>query len=179
MPKKIALLTVTICFLLTGTALAGPPGHDREMGMPLLRWWKMPAMAKQLSITPGESEKLDALYTATKKALIDQKAAIEKKMLSLEMLLSGETFDKKACLNAFEEVQALRTQLATERFQFVLNSREILGNDRFQQLMKIHDKKQGHYCPRDRGAGHKADGPPRTGPYGNKRGCPVTSPNAE
>ncbi len=177
MTNKIAILTATICFLIFGTALARPGHHDKGMGMPLLRWWKIPALAEKLAITPAESKKLDSLYTETKKALIDQKAAIEKKMLSLEMLLSADTFNKKDCLQIFEEIQSLRTRLATDRFQFVLNSRDILGNERFQQLMKIHDKKQGHYCPRVPDG--KADRSSGAHSYGKGKGCPRAHSAAE
>ncbi len=175
--KKSIVLTAVITLLFSATALANPGhgrngerGPDLDMQVPLIRWWKMPKAAKDLQITPDESKKLDSLYTASKNALIEIKADMEKKMLALEMQVSADDLDQKACLKVFEEVQAIRTRMAVERFQFVLETRSILGNDRFRSLMKVHEQKRGQTFRRkgpqmDDGRGNpKLRGRPGKGP---------------
>lgn len=164
------LLFSTIALAIPGHGRDGDRGPDMDMQVPLIRWWKMPKVATDLQITPDESKKLDSIYAATKNALIEIKADMEKKMLTLEMQISSDDLNPKACLKVFEEVQAIRTSMAIERFQFMLETREVLGNDRFQSLMKVHEQKRGQACfQKSPNRGNVKGHPP-------VRGCPGQRP---
>ena len=121
-------------------------GHgDKQMQVPLHRWWKFPRASEQLNITPEETNKLDALYQKTKEQLIDSGALLQKTMLKLEMQFDSDTFDRNNCLKSFKEAQAARTKLAMDKFEFALKIRELLGKERFEELLNTFKQFRRHY----------------------------------
>lgn len=115
----------------------GVRGHgSKHMQIPLHRWWKLPVALQGLSITPEESKKLDDLYQKVKEKLIDSKASLQKSMLKLEMQFDSDNFDHDQCLKIFKEAQETRTELALDKFGFTLQTRKILGKERFDKLFR-------------------------------------------
>jgi len=141
MKKTVLIFTMALLIgTLSTTAMAfqGKGGLENSgkgsMQVPIHRWWKFPKAAEKLNITPEETEKLDALYQKSKEQLIDSEALLKKNMLKLEMQFDSDPFDSAKCLKNFNDAQTARTKLAMEKFKFALQSREILGKERFEQL---------------------------------------------
>jgi Spy/CpxP family protein refolding chaperone len=66
--------------------------QDHSM-MPKGRWWKVPEVARQLELTAEQQDRLDAIFSARSKELIDLKATMDKSAIDLRAGL--ETFDSK------------------------------------------------------------------------------------
>ena len=140
--KKLTLLALLVVFALPGISLARDhgfgwegPGHGKkDMGVPRGKWWKMPEVANKLALTEEEKEKLDTMYLGHRQQMIDLHGQVEKERLELEQLLDSSTFNATACMDRFKKVQEAQSNLATERFRFLVQAREMLGLDRFQQL---------------------------------------------
>lgn len=150
---------VTSLLSLSIAAPALAMGPDMPMGK-MGKWWHRPEVAQALSITDEEKKSLDDAYLNSARKLIDLKADTEKQMLELESLLAQEGSAPEALMKQFEQVQASRTQLASEHFRFLLESRKILGMERFTQLQDQfkqarHHHRKGTSTHEKRGSGER------------------------
>jgi Spy/CpxP family protein refolding chaperone len=140
--KKVTLMALLFMFALSGISMAknpgfgerGPgPGKER-MAIPGGKWWKMPQVADKLALTQEEKERLDTMYLQHRRQMIDLHSQVKKEQLDLEQLLDSSTFNATACMGRFKKLQEAHANLATERFKFLVQLRELLGLERFQQL---------------------------------------------
>ncbi len=140
--KKLTLLALLIMFALPGISMAGDhgfgwgkPGPGKEnMGVPHGKWWERPEVASKLALTQAEKDKLDTMYLQHQQQMIDLHSQVKKERLELEQLLDSSKFNATACMDRFSKVQEAQSNLATERFRFLVQVREMLGLERFQQL---------------------------------------------
>ena len=140
--KRAAFVLLAFIFILPAVSVAKPRGdceggaHQAKEGMrvPRGKWWKMPPMAERLNLTAEEKEELDRLFLEHRHRMIDLRSEIQKERLELEYLLDSTSFDSDASMARFMKVQNAQRDVAVERFRFLLDVREILGLDRFQQL---------------------------------------------
>ena len=140
--KKVTLLALLFMFALSGISMAKNPGfggrgsgpQKESMGVPGGKWWKTPQMADKLALTQEEKAKLDSMYLNHRHQMIDLRSQVQKERLELEQLLDSSTFNGEASMECFKKLQEARTSLATERFKFLVQVRELLGLERFQQL---------------------------------------------
>jgi hypothetical protein len=151
--KKI-LFIITMALLIgvtTSMGMAfqgkGSGSHsysNKQMQIPLHRWWKLSQASEQLNITPEETKKLDELYQKVKEKLIDSEALLQKHMLKLEMQFDSENFNQNKCLQIFKDAQTARTKLALGKFEFALKTRDILGKERFEKLLNTFKQFRRH-----------------------------------
>lgn len=168
--KKIFFIITMALFIGTaslGIAFqgreAGGQGYgNKQMEIPLHRWWKLSQASELLSITPDETKKLDDLYQKAKEKLIDSGALLQKNMLKLEMQFDSDDFDQNKCLQTFKEVQATRTKVALERFEFALKTKEILGKERFDKLLKTFKQFRHHGVKKEMQQSQKKIPAPKT-----------------
>lgn len=164
--KKATFLAVILMFALFGIATAEEPscgprshGHGTEHpGLPGGKWWTMPQTAEKLALTEDEKEDLDTLYLQHRRQMIDLDALVAKERLELEHLLESADFDRDACMERFKAVQNAHSNLATERFKFLVQVRELLGVERFQELkteIRQHRMRGKHSGQQRHGGGWK------------------------
>ena len=159
--KKVSLLALLFMFSFCGTSMAKDPCFGEggacpgkvNMGIPGGKWWKMPQVADKLVLILEEKEKLDTMYLQHRRQMIDLHSQVGKERLELEHLLDSSTFDAAACMGRFKKLQEAHTNLTTERFRFLVQVRELLGPERFQQLKA---KAWQHRMKRKHGRRHPA-----------------------
>ena len=170
--KKILILTIAAVFLTAGSGFSQKRGGGEKDGfkMPHGKWWKIPAVTEELKITDSEQKKLDKLYIDSRRKMIDLKATVEKEKLELEIILDGENFSKKSCMNQYKKLQTAKDKLAAERFYFIVEARDLFGQERFAKIarkrkafMKRGFNKSGGKCPVS--GAKQAD-------MSGKKGCP-------
>lgn len=140
--KKTILLVLIFVFGLASIGMAKSSGfaeggwsHGKEsIGMPSGKWWKRPKVAEKIGITEEEKEKLDNMYYKHRYQIIDLQSQVQKERLELEQLLDRKDFNAKASIDHFAKLQKAHNTRAAERFRFLVQVRELLGLDRFQQL---------------------------------------------
>lgn len=101
------------------------------------KWWRMPRVAEQLNLNESEKEQLNDLFIQSRRTLIDLKSTVEKERFELGILMDTKTLDENAVMEQFKKLERARTNLATERFHFLLEVRKILGSERFQTLKML------------------------------------------
>ena len=113
-----------------------------QQGMPGGKWWKMPAVVRQLDLSAQEVEQLDDAYRESRRVLIRLKADIQTEQLELEHLVESRDLDETRALAQYQKLDRARSALGVERFRFLLTVRKIVGQDRFSSLLRLREKRQ-------------------------------------
>jgi Spy/CpxP family protein refolding chaperone len=140
--KKTLIFTVLLLLTITGAGLAkGPgPGFDGDhTPIPPGKWWMMPEVSQKLSLTPEEQKQLNDAFYQHREKMIGLRSTLSKEHLELEKQLDSDAFDAAACKTQFASLTQARASMAAERFDFLVQVRQMLGLERFQQL-KWHFK---------------------------------------
>jgi len=101
------------------------------------KWWQRPEIAKQINLTDEEKTRLDNQFVESRRKMIDLKSNLEKEQFELENLLEAKDLDEKAVRKQRQRLEEARSALGAERFELILQTRKILGYERFQQV-KAH-----------------------------------------
>ena len=132
--KKVMFFTLIGLLAASGIGLARGPGDMGRLKMPHGKWWRMPEVAKKLALTSEEQQKFDDLFVQSRRRMIDLKSNVEKEQLELGMILDQQDFNESACMDRFKKFEDARTNLANERFRFLVEVRKLLGLDRYRKL---------------------------------------------
>ncbi len=117
-------------------------------GLPSDRWWYTQTLAKMLNLTETEIHDLDQLHLASHSKLNKLKSAVEDAEFDLDNLLGHKSLLDDDVQKQFERLEEARTNLANEQLRFTVRLREIIGDERLEQLsiayekLKINDHQQ-------------------------------------
>ena len=156
--------TFLISVVVLGILVISPAAHARfggkgsgfgkeGMGIPPGKWWKMPRVAEELSLTKEEKGKMDTMYLEHRRGMIDLRSEVARERLEIEQILDSNAFEAGACMDRFKKLQEAINKVATERFGFLVKVRELLGLERFQKLKEEFrqfrmKRKEGKRAPR-------------------------------
>ena len=124
--RFLAIMAALMVVMPLGLLAQAPP--------PAGRWWHIPKVAEELNLRDDQKSRLDSLYLANRSRIIDLKAKMQKEQIKLEGLLEKQKLDKAAVMKQYDRVEKARSALAHERFRYLLQVREIIGYDRFENL---------------------------------------------
>lgn len=118
------------------------------------KWWQNKTMAEQLELTDSERKILDDKYTESRRKLIDLKTEVEKERLELDILLDSNEVKKEQIFERYDSLERARAKLSKERFGLLMEVRDIIGIERFQELKFMHrdrygDRQKRRYRSRD------------------------------
>jgi Spy/CpxP family protein refolding chaperone len=129
--KVLGWLCVFIGFLLAPGVCSGQ--QDMFPG----KWWRVPKVSSTLNLNEEQKARLDDLFFHNRRKLLAQKRTLEEQRAELDALLVREPLDEDAIFAKLKQLEATRSELTSERFDFILEVRKILGAQGFQQL-KTH-----------------------------------------
>jgi len=107
---------------------------------PAGKWWRLPQVVERLNLSPEEQQKLDELFSKSRRKLIRLKSRVEEERFALEELLERKQLDETAIMDQFRKLERARSKLAEERFMFLLGVRKIIGFERFEQLKGVYKR---------------------------------------
>jgi Spy/CpxP family protein refolding chaperone len=110
--------------------------------VPTGKWWYNPQIQKNLNLSKKEVGKLDKLFANSRRKLINLKSKVENEQFELNQLLGQNKVNDAQLKKQFQKLEKARSKLATERLQFVIGVRNLLGPERFQQLKSSYKKWQ-------------------------------------
>jgi hypothetical protein len=126
--------------LLAGLLTAGAVWAQDSM--PLGKWWRNERVVQRLNLSADEVERLDAAFLKSRRSMIRLKSEVESQQFELETLLEADSLDDGAVMDRYRQLDAARSKLGQERFQFILEVRKIVGRERFQQLNNFRKMRQ-------------------------------------
>jgi len=138
--KFIMLKRVFSVILLAVWVLS--PGTAAAQEVPAGKWWYNSKIQQNLQLSKNEIKQLDKLFAGSRRKLIRHKSAVEQEQFELDQLLNEKDVNDAAVKKQFQKLEKARNKLANERLQFVVGVRNILGNERFQQLKSNYKKWQ-------------------------------------
>jgi Spy/CpxP family protein refolding chaperone len=148
--KTVLFMMALLCsagFILLAAvqAQANDMHCGMHQGMHYFKWWQSTELSKDLGITAGEKQSLDALFVKNRNTLIDLKGSLMKDRFKLHDMLEKDTVDETSMLAQNKVVEEDRLKISNERILYMLGIKNILGLDRFHRLMaKFHEMKGRH-----------------------------------
>ncbi|MCP3955076.1 MAG: periplasmic heavy metal sensor [Desulfobacterales bacterium] len=131
---KLKRILGSMVVIVTVLAIAGPA---MARGASKWRWWQNDEIITQLNLSTDEIKALDGAYVESRSRLLTIKGRVEAERFKLEALLSRPEIDAAAIREQNRTMESARSELAAERLDFLLKSREVLGHERFQKLTEI------------------------------------------
>ena len=133
MLKRACIVLPLLFFLAAPVTVMGKD-------IPVGKWWHRSGMATKLNLSETEKGTLDQKYIQSRRNMIKLKHVVESEGFELEVLLESEPLIEAKALEQHIRLQKARSDLANERFRFVLEVRKIIGLDRFQELKTTFQK---------------------------------------
>ena len=116
-----------------GRGRMGPGGEAAEGSM-VDRLLNDSELAKQLNLSPDQTDKLRALRSGMQKQMIDLRDGMEKAARQQAELVSAATPDEAAVMKAVEATGAARTDIAKVQVKHLLAVMKVLTPDQQQKL---------------------------------------------
>jgi len=129
--RRILGIVVVIGTVL---AIAGP---SMARNASKWRWWQNDEIITRLKLSSEEIKRLDDAYIESRRRMLEIRGRVEAERFKLEALLSRPEIDAAAIRAQNRKMESARSDLAAERFDFLLKSRDVLGHERFQKLTEI------------------------------------------
>lgn len=106
------------------------------------KWWHNPKISKELNLSQDEKERLEQGFRESRRNLIDLRSRVEREQFELDNLLEDGNMNEEAVKKQFKKLEQERAKLSEERFNFIMEIRNILGSDRFQKMKMFHEKER-------------------------------------
>jgi Spy/CpxP family protein refolding chaperone len=130
--KKLLMTTVVL-------ALAASLAGANEFDLPPGKWWENPRLVEHIELTEEQQGLIKDIVFTHARRMIDLKADVEKAGLDLADSVDQEVFDTAPVRAAYAVFQTARHKLENERFEMLLEVRQILS---YEQWQKIEEVKQ-------------------------------------
>ena len=98
------------------------------------RWWGNPELAQKLGISADQVKKMDDILQQHRLTLVDLRATLEKRELSLEPLVSADQPDEPKILAQIDQVAQARAELEKANARMLLDIRRVLTPEQWQKL---------------------------------------------
>ena len=147
--------------LLAGLILAAALPVLAQGDFPEGKWWKRPRLAAEINLTAEQSRDIDAVFVRARARLIDLKADLEKKQLSLQTSMEDRGADRRTVEKQIEAVETARAELQKARALMVLDMKQILKPEQWERLLQIQQQvREQRMLEREgRRGGYRPNGP--------------------
>ncbi|MEJ2582338.1 MAG: periplasmic heavy metal sensor [Acidobacteriota bacterium] len=125
--------------LILGVLVAASPVVANDFDLPPGKWWENPRLVEHIGLSEGQQDQIRDVIFSHAKRMIDLKADVERAALDLADVVDQEVFDPDPVRAAYAVFQTARHKLENERFEMLLEVRQILT---YEQWRKIQDVKQ-------------------------------------
>jgi len=126
--------------LLAGLILVAALPVLGQGDFPEGKWWKRPRLAAEINLTADQSRDIDRIFVQARSRLIDLKADLEKKQLSLQTSMEDRGADRKTVEKQIEAVETARAELQKARALMVLDMKQILKPEQWERLLQIQQQ---------------------------------------
>jgi Spy/CpxP family protein refolding chaperone len=108
------------------------------------KWWKDPRIVRELSLTPPQVDRIEAIFLRARPELIDLRADFEKERLRQESTMQQPEVDPREAEKRIDEVEAARSRLAKARMEMFLEIRRVLSPEQRERVRSlIGDRREG------------------------------------
>ncbi|HUC78230.1 MAG TPA: Spy/CpxP family protein refolding chaperone [Vicinamibacterales bacterium] len=122
---------VALLLLALGARVRG-----QSFGFP---WWRDAQFQRDLSLTPEQSAKIDAVFQQTIPSLREQKTDLDAQEEELSRMIAANA-DEAAVTRQVDKVEAIRANMNKKRTLMLLHMRQVLSPEQRVKLNKLHDQ---------------------------------------
>lgn len=127
------LILVAALLALAMPALSAPDIPDGK-------WWKRPRLASLINLTPDQSREIEKIFVRSRTKLIDLKADLEKKQVTLQSSMEDQGVDRRAVEKQIEAVENARAELQKTRALMILDMKQVLKPDQWERLLQLQQQ---------------------------------------
>ena len=155
--KRVLIIIVVL-------AAVGPLAAN-EFDLPPGKWWENQRFVSQIGLTDEQQVQIREVVFEHARRMIDLKADVDKAGLDLAASVDQQEFDAAPVRAAYAVFQTARHKLENERFEMLIEVRQILTYEQWQKIEEIkrrmkQNRPQQQRRPGDRGQGPQGDRPP-------------------
>jgi Spy/CpxP family protein refolding chaperone len=134
------------------------PGNKEgsKLGIPRGKWWNRKGVQEKLKLTDEQIAKLEKISLEGRKTMIKQRSELEIVELELEPLMEAKKFDREKVENVLDKMEVIRAKMAKERQKTLLDTREVLTSEQFQNLKEMKGKRGERSGHGQKGSQHRA-----------------------
>jgi Spy/CpxP family protein refolding chaperone len=130
-PRWRSGAAVALLLLALGAHVRG-----QSFGFP---WWRDAQFQRDLSLTPEQSAKIDAVFQQAIPSLREQKTVLDAQEEELSRMIAGNA-DEAAVTRQVDKVEAIRANMNKKRTLMLLHMRQVLSPEQRVKLNKLHDQ---------------------------------------
>jgi len=132
---NVWFVLVAILVFLPSTLMAQEMMHGK--------WWLNRSLTANMQLSDSERNTLEQKYAESRRKMIDLKSEMEKQRLELDILLDQPDADKAQIIDQFARLENARSELSKERFRLLMEIRDVLGTERYQELKEMYRDRVG------------------------------------
>jgi Spy/CpxP family protein refolding chaperone len=106
------------------------------------KWWKNPRIESELSLTPTQVDRIEAIFLRTRPALIDLRADLEKKRLLQESAMDKPDVDPREAERCIDDVEQARARLAKARMAMLVEIRRVLTPEQRERARELFEERR-------------------------------------
>jgi len=125
---------LAVLVILTAAGAGGAPLDGK--------WWKNPRIVQELSLTPPQADRIEAIFLRARPRLIDLRADFEKKRLRQEAAMQAPDVDPRDAEKAIDEVEEARSRLAKARMEMFLEIRRVLTPEQRERARSLLEERR-------------------------------------
>ena len=122
-----------VCALLLATLAASARG---AADLPDGKWWKRPRLAEEIGLTTEQQSQIERIFIKSRTRLIDLRADLEKKQLSLQSSMEDRSVDRREIEKKIEAVENARAELQKTRALMFLDMKQVLKPEQWDKLRR-------------------------------------------
>jgi Spy/CpxP family protein refolding chaperone len=151
--RKALIITVVL-------TLVGPLVAANEFDLPPGKWWENPRMVDHIDLSDEQQAQIREIVFAYARRMIDLKADVDKAGLDLASTVDQQEFDPEPVRAAYAVFQTARHKLENERFEMLLEVRQVLSYDQWRKIEEIKQRMKQNRAEQQRRPGPGGQRPP-------------------
>lgn len=136
-----------ICLVLSLSVLAQAAGAEAQR----FRWWQDEATARELSLTPDQSTRIEAIFQEALPALRAQQRALSKLEDELSKLVQEARVEESEVEHFVTKVESARADLAKTRTMMIYRMRRVMTLEQHLKLQKLSEQREKDRRGKSRG----------------------------
>jgi len=131
---------IPVWFLAAALALSAGAAVAQMPDVPPGKWWKRPAVVKELALSADQQEKLEQIFAKNRREFVDLKADAEKRQFDLEELMAKKDSDPKKVTAAIDALEQSRAKLRKSVSLMILEMRGVLSAEQWQKIVERREQ---------------------------------------
>jgi Spy/CpxP family protein refolding chaperone len=150
--------------IIIGILVAAMPLAANEFDLPPGKWWENQRLVSLIGLSEEQQGQIRGVVFAYARRMIDLKADVDKAGLDLASTVDQQEFDPVPVRAAFAVFQTARQKLESERFEMLLEVRQLITYEQWRKIEEIKQRMKQNRGqqrrPGPRGEGPQGDRPP-------------------